>query len=149
MPETKKKSGTRAKARTTQKSPSEIAPGVFVGGRSDALRFAGAKFCVLDEAPDSMPTATHVPIYDAAADRAVPANLDRLAASIRQARTKGEAVLVFCGHGVRRSPLGAAWYLHTTEGISLDAAYDRIRAVRPKVEHARDWIGNHRNLEGG
>jgi hypothetical protein len=149
MPETKKTSGVRAKAKAPAKSPSEIAPGVFVGGWNDALRFEGAKFCVLDEAPDDMPAATHVPIYNETTDRADTANLNRLAGSIREARSKGEPVLVFCGHGVRRSPLGGAWYLHVSEGISLDAAYDRIRAVRPKVEHAHSWIGNHGNLEGG
>jgi hypothetical protein len=143
-----KKRGTRARSGTPTKGPSEIAPGVFVGGWNDALRFAGAKFCVLDEAPDDMPAATHVPVYNEATDRADTANLDRLAGSIREARSKGEPVLVFCGHGVRRSPLGGAWYLHRSEGISLDAAYDRIRAVRPKVEHARSWIGNRGNLEG-
>jgi hypothetical protein len=148
MADAKKTSGARAQHKTTTKSPSEIAPGVFVGGCNDALRFVGAKFCVLDEAPDDMPTATHVPIYNEATDRADTANLNRLARSIREARSKGEPVLVFCGHGVRRSPLGGAWYLHTSEGISLDAAYDRIRAVRPKVEHAQSWIGNHSNLGG-
>jgi Dual specificity phosphatase, catalytic domain len=148
MPDAKTTSGARAKPNTTRKSPSEIAPGVFVGGWNDALRFAGAKFCVLDEAPDDMPAATHVPIYHEATDKADITNLNRLARSIREARSKGEPVLVFCGHGVRRSPLGGAWYLHTSEGISLDAAYDRVRAVRPKVEHARSWIGNHGNLDG-
>lgn len=147
MSAAKKTSRVRSKAKTTTKSPSEIAPGVFVGGWNDALRFVGAKFCVLDDAPDDMPAATHVPIYNRATDQADTANLSRLARLIREARTKGEPVLVFCGHGVRRSPLGGAWYLHTTEGISLDAAYDRICAIRPRVEPAREWIGNHSSLE--
>ena len=54
---------------------------------------------------------------------------------------------MFCGHGVRRSPLAAAWYLHRNENLSLDDAYARIRAVRPKVETAQDWIGNWKKLE--
>jgi protein-tyrosine phosphatase len=88
-----------------------------------------------------------VRIYDEEADRADPKSLDRVADAIAAARARGEPVLVFCGHGIRRSPLAAAWYLHRTEGISLDAAYDRIRAVRPKVEPARKWAGNADALE--
>ena len=143
MPSSKKLSSPKAKS----KSPSEIAPGVFVGGWNDAVRFEGARFCVLDEAPENMPPATHIPIYNEAADRADTKNLEKLAEAIGAARTKGEPVLVFCGHGVRRSPLGGAWYLHRAEGLSLDAAYERIRAVRPKVEQAREWVGDVSNLE--
>jgi len=144
-----------AKPRTTKKKvlatrpngPSEIAPGVYVGGWNDALRFEGARFCVLDEAPEEMPAATHIPIYDARSGAAVRANLDRLAKEIGAARASGRPVLVFCGHGVRRSPLGGAWYLHRSERLPLDEAYDRIRAVRPKVETARTWIDDVTNLD--
>ena len=143
MPSSKKTSTPNAKS----KSPSEIAPGVFVGGWDDAVRFEGTRFCVLDEAPEVMPPATHVPIYNEAADRADLKNLERLVAAIGTARAKGEPVLIFCGHGVRRSPLGAAWFLHRAEGLSLDAAYERIRAVRPQVERAREWVGDVSDLE--
>lgn len=51
------------------------------------------------------------------------------------------------GHGVRRGPLGVAWYLHRAEKLSLDQAYERIRAVRPKIESAREWIGHPEALE--
>ena len=135
------------KAQPQPKSPSEIAPGVFVGGWNDAIRFEGVRFCVLDDAPDDMPPATHVPIYVEDGDRPNIANLDRLAHQMAVARAKGEPVLVFCGHGVRRSPLGGAWYLHRSEGLSLDQAYDRVRAVRPSIEAAREWIGNTADLE--
>jgi hypothetical protein len=138
-----------AKSRTKATGPSEIAPGVFVGGWKDALAFEGTRFCVLDEAPADMPTATHVTIYDDVADRPIVKNLDRVANGMHAARAKNEAVLVFCGHGVRRSPMAGAWYLHRYEGLSLDAAYDRIREVRPKVEHARDWVGDPEPLTGG
>ena len=123
-------------------SPQEIAPGIFLGGWKDATRFEGARFCVLDEAPEEMPTAKHVPIYDGEGDRPRIDNLDRLAREMRAAHDGGSPVLVFCGHGVRRSPLAAAWYLHRYEHLTIDQAFDRIRALRPQVEHAREWIGH-------
>jgi len=123
-------------------SPQEIAPGIFLGGWKDAARFEGARFCVLDEAPEDMPTGTHIPVYDESGDRPNIGNLDRLAREVRSVHESGRPVLIFCGHGVRRSPLGAAWYLHRYEHLSLDEAYERIRSVRPQVEHAREWIGH-------
>jgi Dual specificity phosphatase, catalytic domain len=141
----KKSPGTKAKP--SAKGPSEIAPGIFVGGWNDALKFEGARFCVLDEAPEDMPPATHVQIYRGDTDRPIPENLDRVAEAIRAAHANGDPVLVFCGHGVRRSPLAGAWYLHRSEGISLDDAYARVQAVRPKVERAREWIGNTAELD--
>ena len=145
MPQSKPRKSPQPKSRSP--TASEIAPGVFVGGWKDALRFDGARFCVLDEAPGDMPPATHVPIYSEDTGKARPESLDRLAAGMQAARAKGASVLVFCGHGVRRSALGGAWYLHRAEGLSLDQAYEQIRSVRPKVQHAREWVDNAIELE--
>ncbi len=128
-------------------SPSEIAPGVFVGGWDDAIRFTGTKFCVREEPPEGLPGAIHVPIYDGVEDAPIVENLEVLARRMEQAREGGSPVLVFCGHGVRRGPLGAAWYLHRFSQLTLDEAYDRIRTVRPQVEHAKEWIGHWKPLE--
>ncbi len=140
MPSTRAKKASLP--RTESKTPSEIAPGVYVGNWDDALRFEGARFCVLDEATPDMPPAAHIPIYNEQADRADRRNLDRLADAMRAARSKGSPVLVFCGHGKFRSPLGAAWYLHRAEGVALDEAYSRVCAARPKASRTLDWIGN-------
>jgi protein-tyrosine phosphatase len=137
-----KRTTPRPAAKKKVPSPQEIAPGVFLGGWKDAVTFEGARFCVLDEAPDDMPSGTHIPIYDETADRPRIENLDRLAREVHAAHATGKPVLIFCGHGVRRSPLAAAWYLHRYEQLTLDDAYDRIRSARPQVEHAREWIGN-------
>ncbi|MGD0257620.1 MAG: hypothetical protein ABSB90_07055 [Thermoplasmata archaeon] len=144
MPNTRAKSAARAAP--VNKTPSEIAPGVYVGNWEDALTFEGARFCVLDEAPADMPSATHVPIYNEAADRADRTNLDRLADAMKAARAQGSPVLVFCGQGRYRSPLGAAWYLHRADGVPLDEAYLRVRAARPTAYRALDWIGNLQEL---
>lgn len=126
---------------------SEVAPGVFVGGVRDAAEFEGARICVRDQDEDAMPTATHLPVYDAGTDRAIRSNLEEVTRAIGRARAAGQPVLVYCGHGVRRSPLAAAWYLHRTEGIPLKAAYAKIRAVRPQIEEVHEWVGDTTGLE--
>ncbi len=128
-------------------APSEIAPGVFLGNWDDALTFAGSRFCVLDEAPAEMPASTHVRIYDEEHDRADVESLDRIVSAMETARAKGRPVLVYCGHGVYRSPLAAAWFLKRTQGLTLDEAYERIAAVRPKAKPASKWLGNVSDLE--
>lgn len=143
MTATKKTSKT---SRTPSKTPSEFAPNVFVGNWEDAQRFDGARFCVLDEAPADMPPATHVKIYDAGSDRADPKGLDRLAEGMRAAHRKGQPVLVFCHQGLYRSPLGAAWYLHRSEGLTLDQACERVVAARPKAKLAAKWVSNYAEL---
>jgi hypothetical protein len=145
-------SSSRAKkpprAVPARKTPSEIAPGVYVGNWDDAVKFEGERFCVLDSAPPNMPSGTHVPIYNEEKDRADRGTLDLLAEAMRAARAKGSPVLVFCGHGKYRSPLGAAWYLHRVEGVSLDEAYSRVLAARPKAHANLEWIGNLDELRG-
>jgi hypothetical protein len=140
---TKKPTASRPRPSPAKPTASEVAPGIFVGGWNDAASFQGTRFCVLDEAPDgTIPAETHLPIYDPAEDRPIRANLDRLADLAEAARSREEPVLFFCGHGVRRGPLAGAWFLHRHEGVSLEVAYDRIRAVRPQVETAKEWAGD-------
>jgi hypothetical protein len=142
---------TPSRARKTNRrraGPAEVSPGISVGGWKDAERFEGSRFCVLDEVPADVPPSTHIAIYDENRDRAIVENLDRLARAIADEHAKGRPVLVFCGHGIRRGPLAAAWYLHRSEGLTLAEAYTRIRAVRPQIEEAKEWIGDPENLEG-
>jgi hypothetical protein len=141
-----KKGGPRTSKALT-KTPSEIAPGVFVGNWEDALRFEGARFCVLDEAPKDMPPATHVQIYDEGKDAAIRANLDRLADGVRGARAKGQPALIFCHQGAYRSPLAGAWYLHRAEGLPFEVAVARVVAARPKAKDPATWLGNYAELE--
>jgi rhodanese-related sulfurtransferase len=131
-------------------NPSEVSPGIFVGGWKDAEGFAGTRFCVLDERPDELdelPGTTHIPIYDDSTDSPVRANLDRLAGLVKAAHDRKEPVLVFCGHGVRRSPLAAAWYLHRSESLPLDDAFTRVASARPGIEHVKEWAKGWRTLE--
>jgi len=139
----------KARTRRTVARPtaSQIAPGVYVGGWDDAVRFEGTRVCVLDEVPDEkLPAEAHVPIYDDVKDRPIRDNLDRVADLVDAARAKNQPVLLFCGHGIRRGSLAGAWYLHRHDGISLDAAFDRVRAARPKIQHVKDWVGGWKTL---
>ena len=123
--------------------PSEVVPGLFVGGWKESLGFEGRRICVRDDGDEpSDPTDLHVPVYDGAAQRPNRENLDRVADAIDQARSAGRPVLVYCGFGQRRSPLAVAWYLHRHEGWDLEEAYARVRSVRPGVEHFREWVGD-------
>ncbi|MDE1837557.1 MAG: dual specificity protein phosphatase family protein [Euryarchaeota archaeon] len=142
------KSKNAPRAKRPSKTPSEIAPGVYVGNWDDAVKFQGARFCVLDEEPEGMPPSQHIAIYSEKVDRADRKNLDRLAKEMKSARDRGMPVLVFCGHGIYRSPFGGAWYLHRSEGISLESAYARVREARPKAHRGLDWIGNLAELTG-
>ena len=146
-----KRSSAALKSRSASRRPtaSEILPGVFVGGWSDAEKFVGQRVCVLDELPDSgAPAERHFPIYDEAHDRPIRENLDHVAAFVEAARANHQPALMFCGHGIRRASLAGAWFLHRHEGITLDEAYARVRAVRPKIEHVKDWVGDWKGLVG-
>lgn len=128
---------------------SEIAPGVFVGGWGDAESFEGTRICVLDEAPDEpMPADAHLPIYDGATDGPIQGNLEKVARLAVDARSRGEPVLLFCGHGIRRGALAGAWYLHVSERIPLREAFDRVQKVRPRIERPRQWMGRPGELLG-
>ena len=137
-----------ARPRDRSSGPSEIAPGVFVGGWKDATRFDGARFCVLDARPEGTPAATHFPIYDDASGSVIRPNLDRLAEAVDAARAEGRAAIIYCGHGRRRSPLAGAWYLRHSEGIALATAIARVQAARSKAEAPSAWVANAASLEG-
>ena len=142
----KQPSGKARPPKKKEPTPAEIAPGVFVGGWNDAEAFEGARFCVLDEAPPDMPPATHIRIFDGAKQRADRSALDRLADAVGSAQRQGKPVLIFCGHGVMRSPLGGMWYLHRSKGITLDQAFEQVHARRSRVVHPKEWVKNAQDL---
>jgi len=124
-----------------------VTPGVFVGGWGDATQFSGTKVCVREEPPEGLSNVTHVPIYDETRKEPIRENLDRVADLIEQARANDQLVIVYCGHGVRRGPLAAAWYLHRYEGLTLEEAFARIAAVRPGIEPVTKWARHWQSLD--
>ncbi len=93
-----------------------------------------------------MPAEAHHRVYDREQDVPDRAGLEVVVRLAKSARAQGKPVLLFCGHGIRRGPLAGAWYLHRVEGLSLEEAYARIRGVRPKVEHVKEWVGSWEGL---
>jgi protein-tyrosine phosphatase len=49
-------------------------------------------------------------------------------------------IIFHCDLGRDRSPLVLAWYFHKHRGLTLDEAYDQIRAVKADIRDRRDWI---------
>ncbi len=49
-------------------------------------------------------------------------------------------VIVHCYAGIDRSPLVVAWWLARYHTETLDAAYEKIREVRPQVRDRGDWV---------
>lgn len=142
----------RSKARAPSgkaHGPSKIAEGVYVGGWKDAVKFEGTRICVLDELSkgDAGLCDLHVPIFSDSEGRALRPNLDRVAHAAQSARAHGRAVLLFCGHGVRRGPLAGAWYLHVAEKIPLEAAFDRVESARRGIERPHEWIPDPSSLD--
>jgi protein-tyrosine phosphatase len=126
--------------------PSEVVPGLFVGGRPDAAGFDGFRLSVLDDPGDSTPAEAHIPILTGEDGGVDPVALDRAAETIDAALREGRRVLVYCGHGARRSPLAVAWYLHRRRGLSLSDAYVALRTARPRVEPASSWLAKWRSI---
>jgi protein-tyrosine phosphatase len=125
---------------------SEVVPRLFVGGRADAPAFRGVRISVLEDLGDPTPAEVRIPILVAANGGADRRALDRAADVIAGALRGDQPVLVYCGHGVRRSPLAVAWFLHRRRGLSFDAAYAALQAQRPEVEPASGWLSNWREL---
>ena len=70
------------------------------------------------------------------------ARLDTTAAVIDAALALNLRVLVHCEEGSERAPLMVAWYLVSRRGMSLDEAYNLLRARRPIVRDRRKWLRN-------
>ncbi len=72
----------------------------------------------------------------------VQKTLNKLAKIIDEKLKEDETtkVVVHCAMGMERSPLTVVWYLHKYHQISIDDAYEKVRAIRPIVLDRRDWI---------
>ena len=126
--------------------PSEIAPGVFVGGARDATGFDGFRICVRDELEGSAPAEMRCPVLLPDGSGADRSHLERIALETARQRSAGRPVLIYCGQGSRRGPLAGAWYLRAAFGLSLHEAFRKIRSVRPQAEHPQEWLGNVKEI---
>lgn len=49
-------------------------------------------------------------------------------------------VVVHCYAGVERSPLTVAWWISRTQHLTIDEAYQRVKAARPEAQDRRHWV---------
>jgi protein-tyrosine phosphatase len=75
---------------------------------------------------------SRVPILDFSSD-AVVAQMDETLAALGTLLDDGHVVYLHCSAGINRSPTIAIAYLVRTEGLSVAAALEAVRAVRPVV----------------
>lgn len=117
---------------------SEIIANLYVGDLQDAVKFDGMIISVLADVPACEPRRSiQLPfLVDGRA------RLDTTAAVIDAALALNLRVLVHCEEGSERAPLMVAWYLVARRGMSLDEAYNLLRARRPIVRDRRKWLRN-------
>jgi hypothetical protein len=117
---------------------SEIVANLYVGDLQDAVKFDGMIISVLGDRPECEPCgAVQLPFLLSGRAR-----LDTIAAVIDAALALNLRLLVHCEEGSERAPLVVAWYLATRRGMTLDEAYDLLKARRPIVRDRRQWLGN-------
>jgi Dual specificity phosphatase, catalytic domain len=117
---------------------SEIVANLYVGDLQDAVKFDGMIISVLADVPAGEPRRSiQLPFLVGGRAR-----LDTTAAVIDAALALNLRVLVHCEEGSERAPLIVAWYLVSRRGMSLDEAYNLLRARRPIVRDRRKWLRN-------
>jgi len=127
----------------------EIMPGVFLGGMTDARSFVGVRLCVRDEGPDYLidefckTIALLIPCppgfpqpYCFSKDK-----LEEAANFIKVQRREGKQILVHCMFGRDRSPMVVAWWMcKMGHALDLSEAYAFIQAKRPVVVDRQAWL---------
>ena len=70
-------------------------------------------------------------------DRHLAARLGDIVALLNRLTDAGECVYLHCNAGLNRAPTAAIAYLHTREGLSLEAARDAVKRARHCVPYMR------------
>ncbi len=120
---------------------SEIIPLLYIGDLQDAAKFEGIVINLLNDVPACEPKRSiHLPFL--ANGRAT---LDSTAALIDAALARDQRVLVHCEEGSERAPLVIVWFLIKRRGMTIDQAYELVKAKRPITRDRRRWLGiyNH------
>ncbi len=115
----------------------EIIPLLYLGDLQDAVNFDGIIINLLNDVPACEPhRSLHLPFL--ANGRA---SLDTVAAVVDAALARGQRVLVHCEEGSERAPLVIAWFLMKRRSMTIDQAYELIKAKRPITRDRRKWLG--------
>ncbi|KAJ1628935.1 protein-tyrosine phosphatase-like protein [Pavlovales sp. CCMP2436] len=131
-----------SRIRSRDALPQEVSPGLYIGSvgaarNLEALKAAGitAVVCATSEAAPYFPETLkylHIKVRDEAGVR-ISKHFDDSFAFIERGLFGGGAVLVHCVVGRSRSGTLVAAYLMRKYGLTMGAALEQIRRVRPQV----------------
>jgi polymorphic toxin system DSP-PTPase phosphatase-like protein len=133
----------RLRNERAERRPTEVEPGVFVGGiptrrRWDALQRVGVTraVCLLAEAePDPWMVPHEAVLWLPVPDRAAPSvqELRSGCAFLDAARAERQGIFIYCGSGMGRAPtMYLAWHLRG-RAEDIEAGVGRLRAARVVV----------------
>ncbi|KAL5105440.1 Sentrin-specific protease 7 [Taenia crassiceps] len=137
--------------------PTAVMPHLLIGCQADAM---SAKVCaefgvthVINVSADGE-TSPHVPpsrflripIHDNGRADMVP-YFERAFAFLDSAKDCSGRVLIHCFAGISRSPTLAIAYLMHDQRITFDEAYNRVKAMRPKISPNFNFIGQLTDFE--
>ena len=124
--------------------PWAVQEDLFIGTVANARDFEGTVICVLNQWPwDGNPGALWMPVVVADADnldKPVQALMTNLALVAKQISVAPRPVLVHCRQAQERSVLAMVWYLHVVRHMTLDRAYEVVRAAKPDIVDRRKWL---------
>lgn len=145
----------------------QIIHDIWIGDLEDTKVWEGNIICVLETRPESLSIdALHIPILTlrfekvmmkdkdgkdtdymthAYVDRALKVQLDAVAHIIQNHIDAKEKLLVSCGAGMERSPLAVTWYIHTRLGLTLEDAFELVKAKRPQAQNRLEWLNSEKN----
>ena len=151
----------RARNERTERRPTEVEPGVFVGGvatraRWTALRAAGVTRVVslfAEASPDPWLTDADGVLWLAVpdTDAPTPEQLRAGCAFLDEARAQGCKVFIYCGSGIGRAPtMYVAWWLRRDSrdvGSGIRIVQD-ARPVAQPTPGQRDALERWARAEG-
>ena len=120
---------------------SEVTDGIHVTAADGVDAALAAGHYVINVA-DELESNADAKIIVQPYSRDIRSNLDAVAQLMDEVLSQGNrTVAVHCAMGMERSVLAVVWYLTTNKGMTVDNAYDLVKAGRPIALDRREWAG--------